>query len=140
MNAHHNHQLRGGASLSKAIAVLLSYPAWLSNLSSRSLWSAWSRYKSASALCAAFASALHEAFRAPPGEVDERLEVAYVQDLHATLALAAAYERFGTSFRSHGNKNPLLDPGEVWQLRGIQADETFLPPPLSPEMLAVIQE
>jgi hypothetical protein len=33
----------------------------------------------------------------------------------------------------------LLDPGEIWLLRGIQADETFIPPPLLPEMLAVAE-
>jgi hypothetical protein len=140
MEAHHRHQLAGGASINKAIALMLSYPIWPSNLAERSFRSAWSRYKPAAPLCAAFTSAFHEAFRPPAGEVDQRLKIAYVEDLHLTLALAAAYERFGTSFRSHGNKSPLLDPGELWQLRGIQPDETFLPPPLLPEMLAVILE
>jgi hypothetical protein len=139
MNAHHGNQLRGGASLGKAIAVMLSYPAWLPNLSERGLWSAWSRHKSASALCAAFTSAIHEAFRAPPGEIDERLKIAYVQDLHLTLALAAAYERFGSSFRPHGSERPLLAPASIWQLRGIEADMAFLPPPLPSEMLTVAQ-
>jgi hypothetical protein len=109
-------------------------------LSERSFWSAWSCYKPAAPLCAAFTSALHEAFRTPSGEVDERLKIAYVEDLHHTLAMAAAYERFGSSFTPHGNERPLLDPGEVWQLRGIQADKTVLPPPLPPEMLVVAQE
>jgi hypothetical protein len=139
MDAHHSSQLRGGSSLSKAIAVMQRYPAWLSNLSERGLWGAWSYYKSAAALCAAFTSAIHEAFRGPPGDIDERLTIAYVQNLDLTLALAAAYERFGSAFRPHGNEHPLLAPAEIWQLREIAADEAFLPPPLSSEVLSVAQ-
>jgi hypothetical protein len=139
MDAHHRNQLAGGASLNKAMAIMLNYPVWPDGLSSRSLWSAWARLKSVAHLCAAFAFNFREAFRAPSGELDERLEIAYDQDLHLTLALIAAYERFGSSFRPHGNERPLLDPGEIWRLRGIEADETFLPPPLPLEMLEVVQ-
>jgi hypothetical protein len=140
MDAHHRHQLAGGASLSKAIAVMLSYPPSPSTLSERSFWSAWSRYKSAAPLCAAFTSAFHYAFQAPSGEIDERLKIAYVENLDLTLALAAAYERFGSSFIPHGHKGPLLAPRELWHLDGIDADETFLPPHLPQEMLEVAKE
>jgi hypothetical protein len=75
----------------------------------------------------------------PPGETDEWLKIAYDQELHRTLSLAAAYERFGMGFRPHGNERPLLDPGKIWRLRGIEADGSFLPPPLPSEMLAVAQ-
>jgi hypothetical protein len=139
MEAHHRTQLTGGASVSKAIAVIREYPVWSGNMSERSLWTAWSRYKSTAHLCAAFTFVFHEAFRAPVGEADERLKTAYDQNLHITLSLAATYERFGSGFTPWGSKRPLLDPGNIWVLRGIQADETFIPPPLLPEMLTVAE-
>jgi hypothetical protein len=139
MNAHHGTELSGGASLSKAIAIMRDYPVWFSSMSERGLWDAWSRYKPVSHLCAAFAVALHEAFRAPSGEIDERLAAAYDQELPITLSTAAAYERFASGFRPHSNERPLLHPPEVWSLRGIAADETYIPLPLPPEMLAVAQ-
>jgi hypothetical protein len=139
MNLYHQKQLVGGASLSKAIAIIMESSVWSSNLSERSLWSAWSNYKTAAHLCAAFSSAFHEAFQMPLGERDEGLKIAYDQELHVTLALAMAYQKFGSGFRPHGQERPLLDPGEIWLLRGINPDEAFRPPPLPPEMLAVAQ-
>jgi hypothetical protein len=139
MDAHHRTQLAGGASLSKAIAIMRDFPVWPSIISERGLWSAWSRYKPVAHLCAAFTFAFHEAFRAPPVEIDERLKVAYDQELRATLSMAAAYERFASAFRPYGNERPLLAPPEMWSLLGIAVDETFIPPPLLPEMLAVAQ-
>ena len=106
-------------------------------MSERGLWSAWSRYKSVAHLCAAFALAFYEALRAPSSEIDERLKVAYDQELDTTLSTAAAYERFASGFRPHGNERPLLHPPEMWSLLGIAADETYIPPPLPPELLAV---
>jgi hypothetical protein len=146
MDLHHRTQLTGGASLNKAIAIMLRYPVWPDSLSERSIRSAWSRRKSVAPLCAAFALVFDEAHRTPSGEVEEchkieeRLKIAYDDDLPLTLALAAAYERFGSSFRSHGNDRPLLDPNKIWRLRGVEANETFVPPPLPSEMLAVAQE
>jgi len=139
MYVHHQNQLAGGASLSKAITIIMEYPVWPSNLSERSLWSAWSRYRAAAHLCAAFSSAFHEAFQGSPGETDERLKIAYDQELHVTLSLAMAYQKFGSGFRPHGQERPLLDPGEIWLLRGIEPDETLRPPPLPPEMLSAAQ-
>jgi hypothetical protein len=139
MEAHHREQLAGGASLSKAIAIIQEFPVWPRSMLARSLWTAWSRYKSAAHLCAAFTLVFHEAFQGPVGEVDERLKTAYDQNLHITLSLAAAYERFASSFKPHGNESPLLDPEEIWRLHGIQPDETFVPPPLPPEMLALAE-
>ena len=138
MEAHHRTQLAGGASLSKAISIIREYPV-LSRMSERNLWMAWSRYNSAAHLCAVFTLVFHEAFQGPVGEVDERLKTAYDQNLHITLSLAAAYERFASSFKPHGNESPLLDPEEIWRLHGIQPDETFVPPPLPPEMLALAE-
>jgi hypothetical protein len=137
MDVHHRNQLAGGASLNKAIAIMLEYPVWPSNPSERTLRSAWSRYKLATPLCAAFTSAFREAFRVPPEQTHERLKIAYDQELHVTLSLAAAYQRFGVGFKPQGNKRPLLDLGEIWLLCGFEASGTLLPPPLPPEMLAV---
>ena len=146
MDVHHRDQLTGGASLNKAIAIMLQYPVWPESLSERSIRSAWSHRKSVAGLCAAYALVFIDALRTPSGEfeelrkIEERQKIAYDENLHLTLALAAAYERFGSSFRPHGNDRPLLDPKKIWQLRGVEADETFVPPPLPSEMLAVAQE
>jgi len=146
MDLHHRTQLTGGASLNKAIAIMLKYPVWPDSLSERSIRGAWSSRKSVAPLCAAYALVFNEALRTPSGEgeerrkIEERQKIAYDEDLHLTLALAAAYERFGSSFLSHGQDHPLLDPKKIWQVRGVEADETFVPPPLPSEMLAVAQE
>jgi hypothetical protein len=146
MDLHHRTQLTGGASLNKAIAIMLKYPVWPDSLSERSIRSAWSRRKSVAPLCAAYAQVFIGALRTRSGEIEERhqieklLQIAYVEGLPLTLALAASYERFGSSFRPHGNDRPLLDLKTIWQLRGVEADETFVPRPLPSEMLAVAQE
>jgi hypothetical protein len=146
MDLHHRTQLTGGASLNKAIAIMLKYPVWPDSLSERSIRGAWSLRKSVAPLCAAYALVFNKALRTPSGEIEERhkieerQKIAYEEDLHLTLALAAAYERFGSSFRPHGNDRPLLDPKKIWQLRGVEAVENFVPPPLPSEVLAVAQE
>jgi hypothetical protein len=144
MHLHHRTQLTGGASLNKAIAILLKYPVWPDSLSERSIRGAWSRRKSAAPLCAAYALVFNEAIRTPSGEIEERhkieerLKTAYKEDLHLTLAIVAAYQQFGCSFRTRGDR-PLLAPQEIWRLRGVEADESFLPPPLPSEMVAVAE-
>jgi hypothetical protein len=146
MDLHHRTQLTGEASLNKAIAIMRQYPVWPDSLSERSIRSAWSCRKSVAPLCAAYALVFNEALCTPSGEVEERhkieerQKIAYGEDLHLTLALAAAYERFGSSFTPHGDGPPLLDPNKIWQLRGVEADATFVPPPLPSEMLAVALE
>jgi hypothetical protein len=145
MDLHHRTQLAGGASLNKAIAIMLKYPVWPDSLSERSIRSAWSRRKSVAALCAAYALFFNNALRTPSGEfadldkIEGRVKIAFDGDLHLTLAIAAAYQQFGSSFRPHGDR-PLLAEEEIWQLRGVEANEAFLPPPLPSEMLAVAQE
>jgi hypothetical protein len=140
MDCHHRDQLVGGASISKAISIMVEYPGWMPRLSKRSLWASWTRYKSVPHLCVAFTLALYEAFQAPPGERDERFKIAYDQRLDITLSLAAAYQRFGVGFKPHGNARPLLDPRKIWRIRGVEADDAFTPPPLPPEVLAAAEK
>jgi hypothetical protein len=139
MEAHHRTKLVGGASLGKAIAIMREYPVCFLGMSERGLWSAWSRYKPVAHLCTVFTFAFYEALQAPPGEAAERVKVAFDQELQITLSTAAVYEQFASNFRAHGTKRPLLGHAEMWSLRGIAADETHIPPPLSPAMLAVAQ-
>lgn len=135
MRAHHQATLSGGASLNKALAIILS-PLSRFPISETSLRSAWSHFKPVAHLCAGFALAYQTA-REFPNEVDERMKIVYDEELDVMLSLIAAYQRFATSFRPHGQNHPLLDPKEIWLLRGVEADKSFVPLPLPPEVLAV---
>jgi hypothetical protein len=139
MDAHHRGALPGGASLNKALAILRD-PISSFPISKRSLRSAWSRYKPVAHFCAAFALAFQNAVREGiPDELDERMKHAYHEELDVTLSLVAGYQRFAASFIPHGQRQSLLDAREIWLLRGIEPDDSFLPPPLSPEALAVLE-
>jgi hypothetical protein len=67
------------------------------------------------------------------------MKVAYHEEFDVTLSLIAAYQRFATGFKPHGQSRPLLDPEEIWVLRGVEAHESFVPPPLLPELLAIAE-
>ena len=138
MDAHHRETLTGGASFNKALAILRG-PMSDFPVSETSLRAAWSRYKPVAHLCAAFSLAFREALREDPDELDERMKSAYHEELDVTLSVAAAYQRFAISFTPHGQDQPLLDPQEIWSLRGIEAHESFVSPPLLPELLAVAE-
>jgi hypothetical protein len=135
MYAHHQGMLSGGASLNKALAILHS-PLSGHRLSETSLRTAWSRYKSVAHLCAGFALAFREA-ECEGSELDERIKSADHEELPVTLSLMKAYQRFAIGFTPHGQNQPLLDPKEIWLLRGIEAHKSFVPPPLLPELLDV---
>jgi hypothetical protein len=138
MDAHHRATLPGGASLNKAFAIIRD-PMSRFPISETSLRSTWARYKPVAHLCAGFALAFQQASLEGSDELDERMKVAYHEDLDVTLSLIAAYQRFATGFRPHGQDQPLLDPQEIWSLRGIDAHESFVPPPLLPELLAIAE-
>lgn len=138
MDAHHRETLQGGASLNKALAILRD-PIANFRISEASLRSAWSRYKPVAHLCAAFSLAYHEAMREDPDELDERMKSSYHEELDVTLSVAAAYQSFAIGFKPHGQDQPLLDPKEIWLLRGVEAYNSFTPPPLLPELLAVAE-
>jgi hypothetical protein len=137
MDAHHQ-ALVGGASLNKALTIIRS-PLWPFRGSETSLRSAWSRYKPVAHLCAGFAVAFKLAYDEGPDEIDERMKNAYAEQLDVMVSLIVAYQRFATNFIPHGQGQPLLDPGEIWLLRGIEAHESFVPPPLLPELLAIAE-
>jgi hypothetical protein len=139
MDVHHRDMLPGGGSLHKAFAILQD-PVCGFPRSESSLWSAWKRYKPVAHLCAAFMFAFEDARRnGTPDEFDECMKYAYDEAIEETLSLVAAYQRFGTGFMPHGQRKPLIDPEETWLLRGIEAHDSFVPPPLPPELLAVAE-
>jgi hypothetical protein len=139
MDAHHRETLRpGGASLNKALAILRS-PLSRFSISETNLRSAWSRYKPVAHLCAAFAVAFQEAREGDPDAIDERMKNAYVEQLDVMVALIAGYQRFAIGFIPHGQSKPLIGPTEIWLLRDIEGDRSFVPPPLAPELLAVAE-
>jgi hypothetical protein len=137
MDVHHRG-LPGGASLNKALAIL-QHPMFGFPTSERSLRSAWSRYKPVVHLWAAFRLAYEEAREGAPDELDERMKCAYHERLDETLSIAATYQRFGAGFMPQGQRRPLLEPEEIWLLRGIEPHESFVPEPLAPEVLAVAE-
>jgi hypothetical protein len=136
MDTHHRQQLAGGASLNKAIVVCCA-SGW-AQMAERSVWKAWSRYKSVAHFCAAFALVFHGAREDLP-DPDERVKVAFVEDLHRTLSLAAAYQAFAIVFRPRATEASLLCTKSIWELRGIEPDTRFVPPPLPPGMLAMAE-
>jgi len=136
MDAHHRATLPGGASLNKALAIIRS-PLWPFAGSETGLRSAWSHYKPVAHLCAGFAVAFQQAHDGGPDEIDERMKNAYVEQLHVMVSLIAAYQRFATGFTPHGQSQPLIDPKEICLLRDIEADRSFVPLPLLPELLSV---
>jgi hypothetical protein len=137
MDVHHGDELALGASVNKAIAIVRGSPCSpFEGVSERTLRNAWSRYKSVAHICAVFALIFYSS-GVDLAEKEEALKTAVVEELHATLALVAAYQRFGTSFTPHACLRPLLDPSQVWLLRGIEANENLVPSELSPDVLAI---
>jgi hypothetical protein len=137
MNVHHREELIRGPSVHKAIAIMRGASCSpFEGVSKRTLQSAWSRYKSVAHICAVFALIFYSS-DVDLAQKEEALKTAVVEELHTTLALVAAYQRFGTSFTPHGSRRPLLDPSQVWLLRGSEADEHFVPSELLPDELAV---
>jgi hypothetical protein len=136
MDLHHSQELVGGASVNKAIAIIRASPSPYEGVSERTLWTAWERYKSAAHICAAFNLVFNES-GPTPAEKDEALKTAAVEQLHITLGLVAAYQRFAATFEPRGSKRGLLDPAWAWMLCGVEADGAFIPAELPPDILAV---
>lgn len=87
-----------------------------------------------------FALAFQQALLAGSSdELDERMKFAYHEELNVTLSIMAAYQSFATGFIPHGQDQPLLDPREIWVLSGIEAYNSFVPPPLQPELLSIAE-
>jgi hypothetical protein len=137
MDAHHR-TLPGGASLNKALAILRD-PISRFPMSERSIRNAWSRYKPVAHFCAGFAVAFQLARDGSPDEIDERMKNAYHEELEVTLSLVAAYQRFATGFIPYRQSQSLLDPQKIWFLRGIEPHDSFVPPPLPPDALAIAE-
>jgi hypothetical protein len=136
MDLHHSQGLVRGASVNKALAVMRAPPSPYEGVAERTLRMAWERYKAVAHICAAFTLIFNES--GPTlAEKDEALKTAAVEQLHTTLALVAAYQRFATTFEPHGGKRSLLDPAEAWMLCGVVADDAFIPAELPPHILAV---
>jgi hypothetical protein len=138
MDAHHRAMLPGGASLNKALAIIRN-PLWPFPGSETSLRNAWWRYKLVAHLCAGFAVAFQQAREEDPDEIDERMKNAYVEQLHVMISLIAAYQRFATNFIPYSKNQPLIDPKKIWFVRGVEADNSFMPTPLRPDLLAIAE-
>jgi hypothetical protein len=134
MALHHETELTGGASISKAIILLLARGIAVSE---KTAWTAWTKYSAAAHFCAAFALRYH---CADPSSLDEDMKIAFDEELQVTLAIARSFQRFGTSFKPYGARKPLLDPATIWTLQDIEPLEGLFPPPLTLELLAVAQK
>jgi hypothetical protein len=139
MDEHHRGELAGGASLNKSVAVYAEFP-YSAPMSRRTLWKVWNRYRDVAHFCAAFTSIFDEARRGPPSEIDERMKRGFDEELDVTIRLAAAFQDFATTFCARAKEDPLIDPNTAWLLRGIEANTEFVPPPLSPDLLAAAKQ
>jgi hypothetical protein len=126
MDSHHQGTLSGGASLNKALAIIRS-PLSRFLISETSLRNAWSRYKPVAHLCAGFSFAFEVARRESPDGLDEWMKCAYHEELHVTLSVVAAYQRFATCFRKHGKSGQVAAVSPVGTARGRACPEPTRP-------------
>ncbi len=117
--AVHHADLRGGASVSKAIHILdVEHAPWAPH-NRRDLWQAWKTYKSVSHFCAAvFDIFMDTRDKAPNAEaVGQMMEHRLFEDFQMFCALAASYQEFGLAHvLPHSKGQRLLSAEECWLL------------------------
>lgn len=119
MAAHHQ-DLRGGASVNKAVYIVEHsklYP--LVHRNSNYIRKAWSKYKSVSYYCATlYDFCLAELIKRPdPDAFHVLINQKLVVDFKEFISQSEAYLEFGLSFRpSRAKAETLLDPKQIWLL------------------------
>ena len=115
--AEHHPDLKGGASVNKAMHILLQVKLSPIPRNAASLSDAWSSCSGVSHLCAAFVDLALAAKDARPDAVEAEVARRWDADFLWFLGRAAAYEKFGLHSKpKHGLKTPFLDPEETWVL------------------------
>ena len=135
---HHPKRFRGGASVKKA-AFLIEFAKGRygpTKRNERDIRNDYEKYKSVAHLAAAFLVLAEPAVE---------LDMLEIEGICQFLAIAGDFQRFGTSFRPHARRTPLLDYSRTWSI----PEDLYLPdppqklpvaPPLSEADLAAIDE
>jgi hypothetical protein len=114
-------EVPGAASISKAMDLTQRHES----LPTKTVFiNSWSAYRSVAHLIAAAAYLSTEATKDRPGAGSALTAVLFAPE--AVTRLAASYQQFGLTYRSHGQDSPLLGPNVLWQL---SAPEKLLPLP-----------
>lgn len=142
--AEYHPEVRGGASVKKAVALVSRFVEEEDAIKDRSrLVAAWSRFKPVAHLCAALLEAASAASKEDGPLRQEILGGAfYFQGLGRTLAVARDYQQFVTSFVPHAQREPFVRADRIL---GVPAKARIRPMsasirPLSPEMLETLAD
>lgn len=93
---------------------------------------AWSDFKPVAHLCAAYTEAVATGLKYGGAvQRDIKKGAPFLSALGRTLAVAQDYQSFATSFRPHGQKAPLIDGDEIFQVPS-QARLLELPASIGP--------
>lgn len=143
--AEHHGDLRGGASVNKAVFILENAKQPYVTSKRSELYNAWKTYKSV----AHFGAALYDWFliACEHNETPEEVAVAFQGELDGNfpmfLSEAEAYLEFGLAYQPPRNKaQTLLDPAETWALpqQRLWPDSPYKPAPLSgPQLQAALE-
>lgn len=117
--ARHHADLRGGASVNKAVFILERVPLPLVPRNSHDLRRAWKTYKPVAHFCAALFDLFVTAMLAgnTPEEAGGMIEERLNEEFLSFLSEAEAYLEFGLSYRlPRAKAQTLLDREETWIL------------------------
>lgn len=144
MAAHHG-DLRGGASVNKAVFILENAKQLYVTSKRTELYNAWKMYKGV----AHFGAALYDWFiiACEHNETPEEVAAAFQGELDGNfpmfLSEAEAYLKFGLTHRlPHAKAQKLLDPAETWVLpqQRLWPSSPYQPAPLSgPQLQAALE-
>jgi hypothetical protein len=111
----------GGASISKAMDLTQRH----ASLPTKTVFTnSWSAYRSVAPLIAAAAYLARESTKDRPGAGSALTAVLVAPE--AVTRLAASYQQFALTHRSHGHTGPLVNPDILWQ---VPVPDSLLPLP-----------
>lgn len=135
----HHSDVGGGASLNKAIYLIERQSEGLQRKNRKDLIAAWSALKPVAHLCAAFIYLSERAFH-----TDGTIPYSYFfgEGIGRLLAIAREFQEFATTFKAHGQKQPILEPSEIFTVpRALKLPAAVIDlNPLSPEQLAALRD
>ncbi len=141
MAKHHAHQIRGGASVKKAIYLVQN----IANMddfptNEASLKKLWSEKKCVAHLCAAFHAITAE--NVEPATKTDRTGTSWGIHVKDFRSIAFAAQDFVTSFTPSGREQPIAGPEDIFvlpeSLRPRDGDADVLFPELEPHELEVL--
>jgi hypothetical protein len=117
MQRSHSSELRGGASIEKAIYLFTRFHAVRQGSNNRAdIMAAWSEMKPVAHLCCALLLLWIEAKQSSPdARLSEAID-AYFERFPRFLSLARIVQSFGLSFQAHSQRTPLFVHDAVWMI------------------------